>query len=67
MKTPQQKYENDPHYHALVDMLQSMIHEARFTPSELREACIYAATRYEMFRTDTRYPFPYKLEQNKND
>ncbi len=48
MKTPREKYENDPHYNALVDSMTSMINQGNFTPSELREAAIYAATRYEM-------------------
>lgn len=51
MKTPREKYENDPHYHALVDSMMAMIDQGNFTPSELREAVIYAATRYEMMST----------------
>ena len=48
MKTPKDKYMNDPEYHALVNMLESFIHQARFTPSELREASILASINYEM-------------------
>jgi hypothetical protein len=48
MKSPREKYQNDPEYHHLVCMLESMIEQARFTPSELREACVLASINYEM-------------------
>lgn len=48
MKTPKEKYMNDPEYHHLVTMLEQLIENARFTPSELREACILASINYEM-------------------
>ena len=48
MKTPRDKYLNDPEYHNLVNMLESFIEQARFTPSELREACVLASVNYEM-------------------
>ena len=48
MKSPREKYMNDPEYHSLVRMLEDMIEQARFTPSELREACVLASINYEM-------------------
>lgn len=48
MKTPKEKYMNDPEYRQLVLTLESLIEQARFTPSELREACILASINYEM-------------------
>jgi hypothetical protein len=39
---------NDPEYHHLVNMLESFIERAHFTPSELREACVLACINYEM-------------------
>lgn len=48
MKTPKEKYMNDPEYHHLVLTLEGLIEQARFTPSELREACILASINYEM-------------------
>lgn len=45
--TPAQRFEQDPEFHYLVETLEKLIHEARFTPSELREACLLAAIRYE--------------------
>ena len=48
MKTPREKYMNDPEYHHLVTTLEHLIEQAHFTPSELREACILASINYEM-------------------
>lgn len=48
MKTPKEKYLNDPAYNHLVRMLEDLIERARFTPSELREACVLASINYEM-------------------
>jgi benzoyl-CoA reductase/2-hydroxyglutaryl-CoA dehydratase subunit BcrC/BadD/HgdB len=48
MKTPREKYYNDPEYNHLVTLLERMIESAHFTPSELREACILASINYEM-------------------
>lgn len=47
---PDERYQRDDHFHALVDMLESCIHAARYTPTELREAAMLAAIRYEMHR-----------------
>ena len=48
MKSPREKYMNDPEYHRLVDKLEHFIESARFTPSELREASVLASINYEM-------------------
>jgi hypothetical protein len=48
LQTPKDKYMNDPEYHHLVQTLTQMIHQARFTPAELREACVLASINYEM-------------------
>jgi hypothetical protein len=48
MKTPREKYMNDPEYNHLVQTLEQMIEQARFTPSELREAVVLACINYEM-------------------
>lgn len=48
MKTPKEKYMNDLEYQYLVKTLEGLIEQARFTPSELREACILASINYEM-------------------
>jgi len=48
MKTPREKYMNDPEYHRLVNMLEHFVETARFSPSELREAAVLACINYEM-------------------
>jgi len=62
MKTPKEKYMNDPEYHHLVRTLESMIERAHFTPSELREACILASINYEM-----RHIRDIKIDPRLND
>lgn len=49
-KTPEERYLCDPEFKQLVDVMISIIHKAQFTPTELREAAILAATKYEMMR-----------------
>ena len=51
MKTVEERYQNDPMFRTLVDTVYNMIDKAQFTPSELREAVILAATKYEMYHT----------------
>jgi hypothetical protein len=48
MKSPKEKYMNDPAYNHLVKTIEHLIETAQFTPSELREACILASINYEM-------------------
>ena len=50
MKSPKEKYMNDPEYHHLVNMLEGLIDADHFTPPELREACVLASINYEMRR-----------------
>ena len=50
MKTPKEKYANDNNYRRLVDMLEALIVQAEFTPSEIREACMLACIRHEHYR-----------------
>ena len=50
MKTPDEKYANDPSYRQLVDMLTALIDQAKYTPSEIREACMLACILHEQYR-----------------
>ena len=50
MKNPNEKYANDNNYRRLVDMLEALIVQAEFTPSEIREACMLACIRHEHYR-----------------
>lgn len=44
----EERYRRDPEFHHLVAYLEQFIDQARFSPSELREAVMLAATRYEI-------------------
>lgn len=58
MKSPKDKYMNDPEYKHLVNMLEQLIDQARFTPSEIREACMLACINYEMRHIRDHYIDP---------
>ena len=51
MKTPEEKYNNDLIYHDLVNMIYAMIDKADLSPSEIREAAMYACIQYELRHT----------------
>ena len=44
--SPKDRYDQDPQFKALVDILGALIRQARFTATELREAVKLAASRY---------------------
>jgi hypothetical protein len=45
------RYQHDPQFKVLVDTMCALIREGQYTPSELREAAIYALTLTEMEST----------------
>jgi hypothetical protein len=45
------RYDRDPQFRQLVALLYAMIDDSEFTPTELREAVILAAMRWEMSHT----------------
>ncbi len=47
MMTAKERYMSDPTFHAIVDMLRQELRRSQFTPTELREAVILAATIHE--------------------
>ena len=47
MMTARERYKRDAQFKQLVDMNFVMIAEAQFTPTELREAAVLAAIKYE--------------------
>lgn len=58
MKTPKEKYDNDPAYHKAVDTLEALIHQGQFTPSEMREIAVLASIHYEMRHSYKFYTVP---------
>lgn len=48
--SPKEKYQNDPEYHALVDMMVKFIDGCKYTPSEMREAAVLASIICEQNR-----------------
>lgn len=51
MLTPEERYHRDPLFRSLVDVITHYIASCTFTPTELREAVILAAIRYERVAT----------------
>jgi hypothetical protein len=43
--SPEDRYDRDPQFKALVDILGALIRQARFTPTELKEAVKLAELR----------------------
>ena len=54
LKSPLDRYEQDPQYRALVDTIEGLLHKCQFSPAEVREAAVMACIRYEM-RTGFRH------------
>jgi len=62
MKTPREKYDNDPEYRHLVNSMEHLIRLYKFTPSELREASILASINYEMSHIKPQFLIDPKIE-----
>lgn len=41
------RYDRDPVFHAMVNALEDMIEKLEMTPTEVREAAMYAVIRFE--------------------
>jgi hypothetical protein len=52
---------DDAGFHMLVDMLYGFIMKYEFSPTEIREAAMYAAVKYEM---TNRRPYVFPNERN---
>lgn len=48
MMTAEERYRHDPVFHQLVDAVYAAIVEKKYTPSEVRDAAMLAALKYEM-------------------
>lgn len=56
------KYQTDTQFKHLVDLFESFLHRADFTPSEVREAAMLASIHYEMMSPRRVYIPSVRLE-----
>jgi hypothetical protein len=56
------RYKGDPVFYALVNMLRVALEQNDYTPTELREACMLAATIHENQQFRNLYGFVPPLE-----
>ena len=47
MKSPRERYYDDPAFHRLVDTMVAAIIDCNYTASEMRDAALLASIRYE--------------------
>ena len=52
MISPKLKYKNDSEYNQLLEYLEDLLSQGKFTLSELREACVIACHNYERKKND---------------
>jgi len=57
------KYQTDSQFKSLVDLFESFLHRADFTPSEIREAAMMASIHYEMTSIHRTYIPSVRLER----
>ena len=48
--TVERRYRDDVYFKSLVDMLESFVHRAQYSPSEMRAAAVLACIHYEFHR-----------------
>ena len=57
-QSAESRYENDPAFHTLVDIIYKWVVENQYTPSEVRDAAMLAALHYEMYYARTHSVVP---------
>lgn len=60
MRTLDERYLNDPVFHQLVDFMLHAVQTLNVTPTEVREAAIFAQIKYEL----TSSPRPIYLSED---
>ncbi len=63
-RSPKDRYENDPAYKQLTDAIEAMIHESRFSPSEVRECAVLACVHHEMRYGFKHYTVPLPVKNH---
>jgi hypothetical protein len=58
MKSPRERYNNDPQFATLVKLMVAHLHQCNYTPTEMREAAMLASIIYQQ---ETAYSKPYFL------
>lgn len=53
--TPEQRYQQDAKFHTLVNWLLSQIIDCQYSPTELRDAVMLAAIRYELYHSQPSF------------
>lgn len=66
MMSPRERYERDPHFHALVNMMLTHIQENHCTPTEIREAALLAHIVHDE-RHNPIKPLPLEIEKWLNN
>ena len=56
LRDAEHRYLHDPEFHNLVEMIEKMAFELKYTPGEVRDAAMFAMLRIEMFSV-TKYYF----------
>lgn len=62
LRTIEDRYRNDGAFYSLVKNMEMMIENLHFTPSEVREAAVYACLMVE-----TRNPRPMNISKDLED
>lgn len=57
------RYERDPQFRTVVDMMEHLISAAQMTPTEVREAAILATIRYEQRRMPSPFYIPLSVDR----
>ncbi len=63
MVSPKDRYENDVQYRQLCDLIEGFLHQAQFTPSEVRECAVMACIHYEMRHAFKHYTVPISINR----
>mgnify|MGYP001576058502 CR=1 FL=1 len=56
MMTPDERYRHDPEFTVLVDAIYQQLVRCRFTPTELRDAAMLAAMKYDYSHIRKTWP-----------